>query len=161
MNSCCSLGAAAPHPRAAGGGRSLPARALPAGPREGGCHPAGPPLRRQPVLLGGLEGGLPWLLTRTRRGPRSRRVGPGFLGTGFAAVSFRSSPSFPYCPPPGSSYAPLYGVFVCVRFPREAHQPNVIMFPRCTGKGAGQGLAWPSNGKHQAECGWMGLAEGK
>lgn len=35
----------------------------------------------------------------------------------------------------------LYGlVSVCVRFPREAHQLNVIMSPRCTGKGRGPGL---------------------
>lgn len=69
-------------------------------------------------------------------------VGPGFLGTGFAAVSFCTSPSFPCCPPPRSSYAPLYDLFfVCVRFPREAHHLNVIMSPRCTGKGSGPGLS--------------------
>lgn len=93
-----SWGPPRPIPRAAGGGRILRARPLPAGTREGGCHPAGPALGRQPALPGDPEEGLPRLLTSTLRGRRSRRVGPGFLGTGLAAVSFCTSPSFSLLP---------------------------------------------------------------
>lgn len=79
----CGLGAAAPLPRAAGGGRILRARPLPSGTREGGCHPAGPELGWPPALPGSLEEGFRRLLTRTLRGRRSRLCRPWVSGNRF------------------------------------------------------------------------------
>lgn len=131
-------GVAVPHPRAAVGGRILPGSA-PSRPHPGGRLSPGLP----PALPGGSGGRARAAVDSTLRGPGRRPCGPRLSGNRFCCCVIWSRRPL-LSPPPAAPLClrPFVRCLrVCVRFPREAHQPNVTMSPRCTGDGSGPGLS--------------------